>query len=82
MAEKDKIADFIGQLYGENKGKKISRQDIISRASSAVFPADIEVFFKELPEQSYDEGKLIDNLNMIVSRRNRTEAIGGKIEIQ
>jgi hypothetical protein len=81
MAEKDKITSFIQQLYGENKARSISRDDIVSHASSNVFPADVEILFKELPEESFDERKLIDNLNSIISRRNRIDAIGGKIEL-
>ncbi len=79
MAEKEKIQGFIQQLYGKDKDRKISKQEIISKASSAVFPADVEIFFKELPEQSFDEGKLIDNLNSIIAKRDRTQAIGGKL---
>jgi hypothetical protein len=80
MAEKDKISSFIQQLYGEDKGRQIPKSDIVSKVSSDVFPADIEVIFKELPEQSYDEGKLIDNLNSIISRRDRVNAVGGMLE--
>jgi hypothetical protein len=80
MAEKDRISSFIHQLYGEKSEKQIAKKDIISRASSQVFPADVEIFFKELPEQSYDETKLIDNLNSIISRRDRANAIGGLLE--
>lgn len=81
MAEKDKISDFIQQLYGENKKMKLSKQDIVSQMSSAVFPADVEVFFKELPEQAYDENNLVNNLNSIIERRKRVESVGGKIEL-
>ena len=81
MAEKDKIAGFIQQLYGENKSQTIPKEKIISRLSSDVFPADVEILFKELPQQSYNEGKLIDDLNSIISKRGREQALGGKISI-
>ncbi|MGE5307868.1 MAG: hypothetical protein ACM3OC_02130 [Deltaproteobacteria bacterium] len=81
MAEKDKITSFIQQLYGENKSQAIPKEKIISRLSSDVFPADVEILFKELPQQAYDEGKLIDDLNSIISKRGREQALGGKISI-
>jgi hypothetical protein len=78
MAEKDKITGFIRDLYGENKSQ-LSKQEIVSKASGAVFPADVEIFFKELPGENYDQGKLIDDLNSIIARKDRTQAMGGKV---
>lgn len=81
MAGKERISSFIQQLYGGNKDRKLSKQDIVSKASSETFSADVEIFFKALPEKSYDEDNLIENLNAIITQRNRVDAVGGKIEM-
>lgn len=81
MAEKDRISSFIQQLYGEDRNRTFSKQDIVVRAGSGSFPVDVEVFFEALPEQDYDETDLIDTLNAIIIRRNRMKAVGGKIEL-
>jgi len=77
MAQKDKIDSFVSNIFQQNKGKKLSKQNILSMAESASFAADIVIFFKDLPDKSYDEDSLIDELNNIIHSRGRESAIGG-----
>jgi hypothetical protein len=81
MAQKDKIQSFIDNLY-QKENKKISKEDILSQVQKAKFAADVVVFFKELPDQEYDENSLINALNNVIHERGREDAIGGLLRMK
>jgi hypothetical protein len=77
MSQKDKVETFIQQLFQKGKGGSLSKQNILSQVEKAQFAADIVIFFKELPDQSFSEDSLIDQLNSTIEKRGRADAIGG-----
>ncbi len=79
-SQKAKMETFVYYLYEGKKGKKLSKQETLSRVSGFKFAPDEEVFFKELPEGSYDEDSLIQALNRVIQSRGRAHAIGGMLE--
>ncbi len=78
--QKNKIETFIYHLYEGKEGRKLSKSEIIPKVQNFMFAADEEIFFKELPEGSYDEDSLIRELNRIIQQRGRVHAIGGLLE--
>lgn len=78
--QKDKIEYFVYELYKGNSGKKISKQDIMPKVQKWHFAPDTQVFFEELPDQSFDEQGLINALNHVITSRGRAQAIGGTIQ--
>ena len=78
--QKTKMETFIHFLYEGRKGRKLSKQEILPKVYDFKFAADEEIFFKELPEGSYDEESLIRELNRIIESRGRASAIGGLLE--
>ncbi len=77
--QKNKIEFFVHHLYEGKGGKKLSKEEIRQAASRFQFAPDVEVFFKEIPEGSYSEDELIDQLNRVITSRGREQAIGGTL---
>lgn len=78
--QKTKIETFIYHLYEGKKGQKLSKNEIMPRVQRFEFAPDVQVFFEQLPEGSYDQDSLIHELNRIIESRGRAPAIGGLIE--
>lgn len=77
MPQKDKLEFFV-QLIFEKK-PSLSKQDILSKAQSADLAADVVIFFKQLPDQNYNESSLIKELNNVIQQRGREDAVGGML---
>jgi hypothetical protein len=81
MSQRDKIESFIQEQFNKSKGKKITKTSLLESAQSETFAADVVIFFKQIPDQSYDQDSLIDALNTVIRQRGRTDAIGGLLRI-
>jgi hypothetical protein len=77
MTAREKFRAFIAGLY--EKRDRYTKEEILEEAHRAVFAADEEIFFKQIPEGTYTKDELIDAVNAAMERRGRVEAMGGRI---
>jgi hypothetical protein len=78
--QKNKMELFVHRIYREEGHEQLDKGEVVKRAQRFEFAPDVEVFFKEIPERSYDEAGLIDELNRTVEKQGREKAIGGKLQ--
>ena len=62
-------------------GSLSGKQQIMSQVQTFPSASDVQVFFEELPEGSYDQHELVNQLNQIITRRGRAQAIGGILDL-
>lgn len=77
--QKNKMEFFIYRLYQGNPKQELSKQGIMAKVRPFPFSPDVQVFFEELPDRSFDEDQLIKELNRIITKRGRADAIGGTL---
>ncbi len=72
---------FIHRLYQDRPNHKLSKQQIMPQVQAFPFASDVQVFFEELPNGSYDQHELVNQLNQIITRRGRAQAIEGTLDL-
>lgn len=71
---------FVYHLFKDEHKDRVSKQNLMPQVRQTKFVPDVEIFFKELPDRTYTEDDLINELNTIIQQRGRADAIGGTLE--
>jgi hypothetical protein len=79
--QKNKMEFFIHRLYDGRHGQQLTKDTLMPKVEAFAFAPDVQVFFEELPDGSYDEPGLVRALNTVITRRGRADAIGGTLAV-
>jgi hypothetical protein len=83
MAVKDKIQGFVYRLYRENRGRELSKYEILTALDTTDLTPYEQALFEQIPSgRRYDEPGLIAALNVVIQRRGKEESFGGALEAE